>query len=159
MDWCSRDILYSSCTSDTAIPNSKFMITIATIRMNSERTTCAVTGKYCGFSTSRIYLHVDKHGKLVPGTRAAGEDVVEGVADQPGVGAPRAEWGGEDAAGPEEPDVVPEVIDHGRVELGEPVARRDQGAARGEPHRPVVGILEAQTSEHQPARAGVVCNR
>ncbi len=28
-----------------------------------------------GFSTSRIYLHVDKHGNLVPGTRAAGEEI------------------------------------------------------------------------------------
>ena len=28
-----------------------------------------------GFSTSRIYVHVDKHGNLVPGTRAAGEEL------------------------------------------------------------------------------------
>ncbi len=28
-----------------------------------------------GFSTSRIYVHVDKHGNLVPGTRAAGDEL------------------------------------------------------------------------------------
>jgi N-acyl-D-amino-acid deacylase len=49
--------------------------TEADMRQMRDITREALTAGALGFSTSRIYLHVDKHGNLVPGTRAAGEEI------------------------------------------------------------------------------------